>query len=81
MIRSFQVKARQATNCKDRLLHGLIVCQAVWPHLESGAAAPGMTMNDPEYPIHVKVRFLDDTPDVCTYLLWLSELTMNEHGH
>ena len=36
-----QVKARQATNCKDRLLHGLIVCQAVWPHLESGAAAPG----------------------------------------
>ena len=33
-----------------------------------------MTLNDVEYPIHLKVRFTDGTLDVRT--LWLSDSTM-----
>ena len=41
-----QVRPQQNTERLDRLLHGLIVRQAAWPHLlqslETGVATPGM---------------------------------------
>jgi len=35
-----------------------------------------MTLNDPECPIHLKVRLVDGT--LYVRLLWLSELTMRD---
>jgi len=36
----------------------------------------GMTLNDLESPIHLKVWFPADMLDIC--MLWLSELTMRD---